>query len=61
MTIKGELVLNVQISNEDIKHIHEALAYYIQNHPTKNNESIYLGIQDLREEIFTLRKILNPS
>jgi hypothetical protein len=59
--LKGQLVMNLQVSNDDIKYIHEALAYYVQNHPTKNNESIYLGIQELREELLHLRRILNPS
>ena len=59
--LNGELIVNVQLSNQNVKNIHEALLFYLRSKTTKNNESTYMEIKDLREEILTLRRVLNPS
>ena len=61
--LNGELIVNVQlqIRYQNVKNIHEALLFYLRSKTTKNNESTYMEIKDLREEILTLRRVLNPS
>jgi hypothetical protein len=59
--LNGELVVNVQLTNQNVKNIHEALYDYLQRRSMKNNESTYREILDLREEVLELRRILNPS
>ena len=59
--LNGEPVVNVQLTNTNIKALHEALLFYLRSKTTKNNESTYLEIRDLREDILKLRQIMNPS
>lgn len=60
-TKNGELLVRVELTNQNVKNIHEALVFYLQSKSLKNNESTYLGIQDLREEVLTLHRLMNPS
>ena len=59
--IQGELVVNVQLTNQNVKNIHEALLLYLQLHTADTRKSTYQEIKALREEILKLRRIMNPS
>ena len=59
--LNGELVVNVQLTNQNVKNIHEALLLYLQLHTADTRESTYQEIKALREEIFKLRRIMKPS
>ena len=58
--LNGELVVNVQLTNQNTKNIHEALLFYIRS-KTQTGESTYIEIKDLREEVLRLRRLMNPS
>jgi hypothetical protein len=59
--IQGELVVNVQLTNQNVKNIHEALSLYLQLHTADTRKSTYQEIKALREEVLKLRRIMNPS
>ena len=59
-SLNGEPVVNVHLTNQNTKNIHEALLFYLQSKSSKNNESTYRKIMSLREEILRLRQVLNP-
>ena len=48
--IQGELVVNVQLTNQNVKNIHEALLLYLQLHTADTRKSTYQEIKALREE-----------
>ena len=58
---KPETIQGEQLTNQDTKNIHEALLFYLRSKSTKNNESTYMEIRDLREEVLKLRRVMNPS
>ena len=59
--IQGELVVNVQLTNQNVKNIYEALLLYLQLHTADTRKSTYQEIKALREEVLKLRRIMNPS
>jgi hypothetical protein len=59
-TINGELGVNVQLTNQNTKNIHEALLFYLRS-KTQTGESTYQEIKALREVVLRLRRVLNPS
>ena len=59
--IDGELSVHCLLTNQNTKNIHEALLFYLRSKSSKNNESTYMQIKDLREDILKLRKVMNPS
>ena len=59
-TIHGELVANVQLTNQNIKNIHDALLLYLQLHTAHSRKSTYQEIKALREVLKILR-VFNPS
>ena len=58
---QGELVVNVQLTNQNVKNIHEALLFYLQSKTQNLGESTYQEIKALREEVPKLRRIRNPN
>jgi hypothetical protein len=40
-TIQGELIVNVQLTNQNIKNIHEALLFYLQQNSHRSTESTF--------------------
>ena len=58
--LNGELVVNVQLTNQNTKNLHEALLFYLRS-KTQTGESTYQEIKTLREEVLRLRRVLNPS
>ncbi|MGA8843485.1 MAG: hypothetical protein WB511_07850 [Nitrososphaeraceae archaeon] len=59
-TINGELGVNVRLTNQNTKNIHEALLFYLRS-KTQTGESTYQEIKALREVVLRLRRVLNPS
>jgi len=57
--INGEQVVNVQLTNQNIKDIHEALVDYSRN--KKQEESTTMRIKILLEEFKPVHKSMNPS
>ena len=51
--IQGELVVNVQLTNQNVKNIHEALLLYLQLHTADTRKSTYQEIKALREEVLS--------
>jgi hypothetical protein len=58
--LNNELVVNVQLTNNNIKVIHEALVAYMRN-KEESTESNALKVKELREEFNKLRILFNPS
>ena len=59
--IQGELVVNLQLTSQDIKDIHEALLFYLQEKTQNSRESTYQKIKSLREELLKLQQVMNQS
>jgi hypothetical protein len=59
--IQGELIVKVQLTNQNVKNIHEALLLYLQLHTADTRKSTYQEIKALREEMLKLLRIMNPS
>ena len=59
--LNGEPVVNVQLTNQNIKDLHEALMYYLQQHSHRPTQSTFVEIKALREEVLRLRRLMNPS
>jgi len=60
--LNGEQVVNVQLTNQDIKYIHEALVSYLRDENKRNpQESSVIGIAELRDEFKEVHKKMNPS
>jgi hypothetical protein len=59
--LNGEPVVSVQLTNTNVKNIHEALMFYLQQNSHRPGESTFVEIKALREEVLRLRRILNPS
>ena len=59
--LNGEPVVNVQLTNQNTKNIHEALVFYLQQHSHRPTESTYIEMKALREEVLKLRRLMNPS
>ena len=58
--LNGEQVVNIQITNNEVKLLHEALVNKIQLAKSVGEQNIQ-GMMELREEFKELRKKLNPS
>ena len=58
--LNGEQVVNIQITNNEVKLLHEALVNKIQLAQNVGEQNIQ-GMMELREEFKELRKKLNPS
>lgn len=58
--LNGEKVINVQLSNQNVKVIHEALVAYMRN-KEESTESTAMQVKELREEFNKLRILFNPS
>ena len=59
--IQGELVVNLQLTSQDIRDIHEALLSYLQEKTQNSGESTYQRIKSLREELLKLQRVMNQS
>jgi hypothetical protein len=59
--IQGELVVNLQLTSQDIRDIHEALLFYLQEKTQNSGESTYQRIKSLREELLKLQRVMNQS
>jgi len=57
--LEGEQVVNVQLTNQNIKDIHEALVDYSRN--KKQEESTTIRIKTLLDEFKPVHKLMNPS
>jgi hypothetical protein len=59
--IQGELVVNLQLTSQDIRDVHEALLFYLQEKTQNSRESTYQRIKSLREELLKLQRVMNQS
>ena len=59
--LNGEPVVNVQLTNTNIKNIHEARLFYLQQNSHRPTESTFVEIKALREKVLRLRRVMNPS
>jgi hypothetical protein len=59
--IQGELVVNLQLTSQDIRDVHEALLFYLQEKTQNSGESTYQRIKSLTEELLKLQRVMNQS
>lgn len=58
--LNGEKVVNVQLSNQNIKDIHETLVSYLRQ-KEESTESTAVRVKELREQFKELHRLFNPS
>jgi hypothetical protein len=58
--LNGEKVVNIQLSNNNIKVIHEALVSYMRARK-RTDEQTAVEAEKLREEFNKIRILMNPS
>lgn len=58
--LNGEKVVNVQLSNQNIKDIHESLVFYMRQ-KEESTETTAIRVKELREQFNKLRILFNPS
>ena len=58
--LNGEKVVNLQLTNQNIKDIHETLVSYLRQ-KEESTESTAVRVKELREQFKELHRLFNPS
>lgn len=56
----NQLVVNVKLTNQNIKDIHESLVFYMRQ-KEESTESTAIRVKELREQFKELHRLFNPS
>ena len=58
--LNGEKVVNLELTNQNIKDIHETLVSYLRQ-KEESTESTAVRVKELREQFKELHRLFNPS
>ena len=58
--LNGEKVVNLELTNQNIKDIHETLVSYLRQ-KEESTESTAIRVKELREQFKELHRLFNPS